>query len=95
MQSENPPLGELRFIPVREGRYRVIVMDQHKSINEEAAESLEALSQWLLEWNDWGLAILPDDLEQIQDLLDLHGAVHVRTSMDFDLVFVKGGAPRG
>lgn len=96
MQTNNPPDGELRFVPVREGRYRLIVMDRHKAVHEEAAENLRQLSVWLEEQEgELGVPLSPDDEEHIQDLLDVHGAVHVRTSMDVDMVFVKGGAPRG
>jgi hypothetical protein len=96
MQTDNPPDGELRFIPVREGRYRLIVMDRHKQIHEEAAGSLRDLAIWLEEQDgEIGFPINLDDREHVQDLLDVHGAVHVRTPLDVDLVFVKGGAPRG
>lgn len=96
MQSENPPDGELRFIPVRAGRYRLIVMDRHKALHEEAAGSLRDLAIWLEEQDgEIGVPLDQDAQEHIQDLLNVHGAVHVRSSLDVDLVFVKGGAPRG
>jgi len=95
MQTENPPEGELRFIPVREGRYRLIIMDRHKSIHEEVADTLEALNAWLEEQDgDIAFPLGPDDMEHLADLLDAHGAVHIRSSMDADLVFVKGGLSR-
>lgn len=96
MHTDNPPEGELRFIPVREGRYRLIILDRHHAVHEEAAASLEELREWLLEQDGaLGVPLSTDDIEHVQDLVDAHGACHVRTSMDADLVFIKGGAPRG
>jgi hypothetical protein len=96
MHTDNPPRGEMRFVPVREGRYRVIVLDQHKRLHEHAGDSLEELNEWLLtDEEPIGSWLDPEGVEHVQDLLDQHGACQVRTGFDADLVFVKGGAPRG
>mgnify|MGYP003575061401 CR=1 FL=1 len=96
MQTHNPPPGELRFIPVRAGRYRLIAMDRHKGIHEEVGDDLTTLRAWLLNQEDeLGVPLSDEDAERIQANLDQHGSCHVRSSEDVDLVFVKGGAPRG
>lgn len=88
--------GDLTFVAVMEGRYRLILLDQHKGIHEQGADTLEELNAWLTQQDgEIGVPILPDDLQGIQALLDVHGAIHVRSGMDVDMVFVKGGAPRG
>lgn len=97
MQTENPPQGEMRFLPVRAGRYRLVVMDLHNGYHEHAADTVQELNTWLLEQseNSVGAFLEPTGVEHVHDLLELHGAVHVRTGFDCDLVFIKGGAPRG
>lgn len=96
METRNPPPGELRFCPVRKGRYRLIVLDRHHSVHEEVHDTLEGLNSWLKESKgEIGAPLDLADMLRVRDLLDEHGAVHVRTSYDADLVFVKGGAPRG
>lgn len=88
--------GDFHFVPVIEGKYRLIILDQHRHIHEQAADSLAALNAWLeAQDGDIGVPVPPGDLDHVQDVLDVHGAVHLRSGMDVDLVFVKGGAPRG
>lgn len=76
------------------GRVSVVVLDQHKEVHHHAAATPGELWAWLRERDvdaDPGEAfcLSGDEWARAVQALDVHGAVHVETEFDCDLVVTR------
>lgn len=76
------------------GRVSVVVLDQYRHVHHHAADTTDELWEWLQEQDTEaapGTAFCLDavDWSQVAAKLDLHGAVHVETEFDCDLVVTR------
>lgn len=81
---------------VRRGTYTVVVLDMHKGLHESTQDTLEQVYRWLNDQDpEAGMMITHEEWDRAKILVELHGAVHIVTDYDADILLVKGGAKRG